>query len=401
MRTNAPAVTRIRSNLVVFLFAVFVRALLVVALDASSSTSSGAPLLQAGVPTSFSRGSSKYLAAVLGAPNAAGQRREGVERAPSILRAAGIVDDIRALGWDARDLGDAHEPKPPVPSPPRGPPGPPTVPRVRKTNAWRDADAASLHEIVARRVHDAKTSGAVPLILGGDHSVAIGSVAGALRDDPALSVIWIDAHADLNTPQTSETGNLHGMSLAMVAGLADAASWPDGAYDWLLKDDFHDDDRVRQPRLDLRRLVYVGLRDVDPPEVDRIANLGIKAFTADDVRSLGAERVARLVLDHLRDANGGDALTSSIHVSLDVDSLDPTRMNATGTPVPLGLELANLLDFLRELRRGMAITSADLVELNVELVDEATRGGYVDTARALARALLGEAGCAEPGRAMT
>ena len=108
MRTNAPAVTRIRSNLVVFLFAVFVRALLVVALDASSSTSSGAPLLQAGVPTSFSRGSSKYLAAVLGAPNAAGQRREGVERAPSILRAAGIVNDIRALGWDARDLGDAH-----------------------------------------------------------------------------------------------------------------------------------------------------------------------------------------------------------------------------------------------------------------------------------------------------
>ena len=146
--------------------------------------------------------------------------------------------------------------------------------------------------------------------------------------------------------------------------------------------------------------MYVGLRDVDPPEVDRIANLGIKAFTADDVRSLGAERVARLVLDHLRVANGGDALTST-HVSLDVDSLDPTRMNATGTPVPLGLELANLLDFLRELRRGAAITSADLVELNVELVDEATRGGYVDTARALARALLGEAGCAEPGRAMT
>ena len=404
MRTNAPAVTRIRSNLVVFLFAVFVRALLVVALDASSSTSSGAPLLQAGVPSSFSRGSSKYLAAVLGAPNAAGQRREGVERAPSILRAAGIVNDIRALGWDARDLGDAHEPKPPVPSPPHGPPGPPTVSRVRKTNAWRDADAAALHELVARRVHDAKTSGAVPLILGGDHSVAIGSIAGALRDDPALSVVWIDAHADVNTPRVSETGNLHGMSLAMVAGLADRASWPDGAYDWLLKDDddSRDDDvrdRVRrvQPRLDLRRLVYVGLRDVDPPEVHRIANLGIKAFTADDVRSLGAERVARLVLDHLRDANGGDALPTSTHVSLDVDSLDPTRMNATGTPVPLGLDVEDVAGFLRELRRDAKITSADLVELNVELVDEATRVGYVDTARALARALLGEAGCAEPG----
>lgn len=403
MGTNAPAVTRIRSNLVVFIFAVFVRALLVVALDASSSTSSGAPLLQAGVPSSFSRGSSKYLAAVVGAPNAAGQRREGVERAPSILRAAGIVDDIRALGWDARDLGDAHEPKPPVPSPPHGPPGPPTVPRVRKTNAWRDAEAAALHELVARRVHDAKTSGAVPLILGGDHSVAIGSIAGALRDDPALSVVWIDAHADVNTPRVSETGNLHGMSLAMVAGLADRASWPDGAYDWLLEDDddSRDDDvrdRVRrvQPRLDLRRLVYVGLRDVDPPEASLIAELGIKAFTAADVRSLGAERVARLALDHLRVANGGEAITS-LHVSLDVDSLDPALMNATGTPVPLGLDVEDVAGFLRELRRDAKITSADLVELNVELVDEATRGGYVDTARALARALLGEAGCAEPG----
>ena len=143
--------------------------------------------------------------------------------------------------------------------------------------------------------------------------------------------------------------------------------------------------------------MYVGLRDVDPPEADRIANLGIKAFTAERVRSLGAQRVARLALDHLHVANGGDALTS-LHVSLDVDSLDPTRMNATGTPVPDGLELADVVDFLRETRRGAAITSADLVELNVEVVDEATRGGYVDTAKGLARALLGEAGCAEPAR---
>ena len=108
----------------------------------------------------------------------------------------------------------------------------------------------------------------------------------------------------------------------------------------------------------------------------------------------------RLALDHLRVANGGEALTS-LHVSLDVDSLDPSLMNATGTPVPLGLDVEDVAGFLRELRRDAKITSADLVELNVELVDEATRGGYVDTARALARALLGEAGCAEPGRAMT
>ena len=218
MRPHASAASNpCRSSLVVFIFAVFTRALLVVALDASSSTSIVAPGVgghHAGVP-SHSRGKYQRVA-VLGAPNAAGQRRAGVERAPAILRAAGILDDIRSLGWDVDDLGDAHAPKLPVPSP-----------RVRKTNAWGDADAAALHSAVADRVHDAIASGAVPMILGGDHSVSIGSVAGALRHDPRLSVVWIDAHADVNSPEMSETGNFHGMSLAMVAGLAAPASWPD------------------------------------------------------------------------------------------------------------------------------------------------------------------------------
>ena len=395
MRPHASAASNpCRSSLVVFIFAVFTRALLVVALDASSSTSIGAPGVgghHAGVP-SHSRG--KYTrVAVLGAPNASGQRRAGVERAPAILRAAGILDDIRSLGWDVDDLGDAHAPKPPVPSP-----------RVRKTNAWGDADAAALHSAVADRVHDALASGAVPLILGGDHSVSIGSVAGALRHDPRLSVVWIDAHADLNTPELSETGNLHGMSLAMVAGLAAPASWPTGAYDWLLKDDdspgavggAEDDNTAvrRQPKLNLKRVVYVGLRDVDKAERELIEQLGIKAFTAEDVRSMGARDVARLAIEHLRAVSDGDAEGGvTTHVSLDVDSLDPIFMKATGTPVAGGLVPDDVASLLDEIRLRSRVTSVDLVELNVELVDEGERAGYVDTARGLARALLGEAGC--------
>ena len=395
MRPHASAASNpCRSSLVVFIFAVFTRTLLVVALDASSSTSIGAPGVgghHAGVP-SHSRGKYQRVA-VLGAPNAAGQRRAGVERAPAILRAAGILDDIRSLGWDVDDLGDAHAPKLPVPSP-----------RVRKTNAWGDADAAALHSAVADRVHDAIASGAVPLILGGDHSVSIGSVAGALRHDPRLSVVWIDAHADLNTPELSETGNLHGMSLAMVAGLAAPASWPTGAYDWLLKDDdspgavrgAEDDNTAvrRQPKLNLKRVVYVGLRDVDKAERELIEQLGIKAFTAEDVRSMGARDVARLAIEHLRAVSDGDAEGGvTTHVSLDVDSLDPIYMKATGTPVAGGLVPDDVASLLDEIRRRSRVTSVDLVELNVDLVDEGERAGYVDTARGLARALLGEAGC--------
>ena len=396
MRPHASAASNpCRSSLVVFIFAVFTRALLVVALDASSSTSVGAPGggHHAGVP-SHSRG--KYTrVAVLGAPNASGQRRAGVERAPAILRAAGILDDIRSLGWDVDDLGDAHAPKLPVPSPPHGP---------RKTNAWGDADAAALHSAVADRVHDALASGAVPLILGGDHSVSIGSVAGALRHDPRLSVVWIDAHADVNSPEMSETGNFHGMSLAMVAGLAAPASWPDGAYDWLLKDDdspgavggAEDDNTAvrRQPKLNLKRVVYVGLRDVDKAERELIEQLGIKAFTAEDVRSMGARDVARLAIEHLRAVSDGDAEGGvTTHVSLDVDSLDPIFMKATGTPVADGLVPDDVASLLDEIRLRSRVTSVDLVEMNVDLVDEGERAGYVDTARGLARALLGEAGC--------
>ena len=396
MRPHASAASNpCRSSLVVFIFAVFTRALLVVALDASSSTSVGAPGggHHAGVP-SHSRG--KYTrVAVLGAPNASGQRRAGVERAPAILRAAGILGDIGSLGWDVDDLGDAHAPKLPVPSPPHGP---------RKTNAWGDADAAALHSAVADRVHDAIASGAVPMILGGDHSVSIGSVAGALRHDPRLSVVWIDAHADVNSPEMSETGNFHGMSLAMVAGLAAPASWPDGAYDWLLKDDdspgavggAEDTNTAvrRQPKLNLKRVVYVGLRDVDKAERELIEQLGIKAFTAEDVRSIGARDVARLAIEHLRAVSDGDAEGGvTTHVSLDVDSLDPIFMKATGTPVADGLVPDDVASLLDEIRLRSRVTSVDLVELNVDLVDEGERAGYVDTARGLARALLGEAGC--------
>ena len=133
MRPHASAASNpCRSSLVVFIFAVFTRTLLVVALDASSSTSIGAPGVgghHAGVP-SHSRGKYQRVA-VLGAPNAAGQRRAGVERAPAILRAAGILDDIRSLGWDVDDLGDAHAPKLPVPSPPHGPHQRPSAKRTR------------------------------------------------------------------------------------------------------------------------------------------------------------------------------------------------------------------------------------------------------------------------------
>jgi len=125
-----------------------------------------------------------------------------------------------------------------------------------------------------------------------------------------------------------------------------------------------------------------------------IAQLGIKAFTAEDVRNMGARDVARLAIEHLRFVSDGDAEGGvTTHVSLDVDSLDPIFMKATGTPVAGGLVPDDVASLLDEIRLRSRVTSVDLVELNVELVDEGERAGYVDTARGLARALLGEAGC--------
>jgi arginase len=215
-------------------------------------------------------------------------------------------------------------------------------------------------------VSAAVLAGHLPLVIGGDHALSIGSIGGAALSR-RLGVIWIDAHADINTPQTSPSGHVHGMPLAAAIGrgpqvLIDVAAGG---------------------RLALENLVYIGVRDLDRGERELLRASGALVVSMDRVDEMGLRAIARETVERLL-ANGVEA----VHLSFDLDSLDPTILPGTGTRVPGGFtfrEARRLLTLLRE--SDLPIISADVVELN-PLLDPS--GGSTEIAASLTAALLGE-----------
>ncbi|MCU6710589.1 arginase [Paenibacillus sp. J5C_2022] len=196
---------------------------------------------------------------------------------------------------------------------------------------------------VAAAVASAVRDGAFPLVLGGDHSVSIGSLAGLLRQRRKLGVIWIDAHGDCNTEMTSPSGNAHGMVLAVAAGLS--------------KYKLTDMPGVScgiQPS----RIVLLGARELDEGEKAMIAAHGIHCLTVDDIDRMGIHTAAEQAL-----ALAGDG-TDAIHLSLDMDALDPLEAPAVGTPVPGGLTFREVRGALERLGESGRIQSMDIVEVN-------------------------------------
>jgi arginase len=193
--------------------------------------------------------------------------------------------------------------------------------------------------------------GRFPLVLGGDHSVGIGSLAGVLRARPDTGVIWVDAHADLNTPETSGSGNMHGMPLGLLM------DHPDGGYDFSTLPGF--DFLVDGPRIKPEQLVYVGLRDVDPMERVWIRKLGIKTFTMTDVDFLGIGQVMNQALEHLKGR--------PLHLSYDIDSVDPVLAPATGTKVRGGLTYREAHFVSEFVAQSGDLASAEIVEVNPNL----------------------------------
>lgn len=224
-------------------------------------------------------------------------------------------------------------------------------------------------------VYQQAREGRLALTLGGDHSIAIGTVSGVARAvrerlGKEIAVIWVDAHADINTPETSDSGNIHGMPVSFLTGLA-TSSEP-GIFDWL-KDDH---------RIPLSKLVYIGLRDVDVGEKKILRENGIKAFSMHDVDRHGIGKVMDMALEYI----GSE---TPVHLSFDVDALDPMWAPSTGTPVRGGLTLREG-DFICEAvaETGQCV-GVDLVEVNPRLVE----GGVGDTVRAgvsLVRCALGD-----------
>jgi arginase len=263
-----------------------------------------------------------------------GAGRRGVDMGPSALRVAEVDARIRQLGHEVRDRGDLRV-------------------KIQETQGPGDPRLKYLKEIVevceALRdaVGEALEQGALPVVLGGDHSVAMGTIAGVSRHfqrrKEKLGLVWFDAHADSNTAETSPSGNIHGMPLAVALGL--------GAPSLVNLAGFC-------PLVDGSRTALVGIRDVDPSERANVRASGIGAFTMRDIDERGMRAVMEQAIAR---ASAG---TAGIHVSFDMDGIDPDYAPGVGTPCPGGLSYREAHLALEMLADTGRVVSAELVEVN-------------------------------------
>ncbi|HEY3542097.1 MAG TPA: arginase [Gaiellaceae bacterium] len=268
--------------------------------------------------------------AVIGAPLDLGQGRRGVDMGPSAIRYAGLADQLTAkLGIETEDLGNVVAPVP-------------------ESTHETDERARYLPEIldhcdrVAALVENAHRAGTTPLVLGGDHSVALGTLVGMAAVDGPGGAIWVDAHGDLNTPATSPSGNVHGMVLAAALGLGGAAFAHDG---WTL------------PAIAPGKLALVGVRSLDQGERDVLGNLDAKVFTMSEIDRHGVESC-------MRDAIAHAAGAGFLHVSLDMDVVDPDHAPGVGTPVRGGLSYREAHLAMEIVAESRLADSLDVVEVN-------------------------------------
>jgi len=281
--------------------------------------------------TSFSSITPKQIR-VIGVPLDLGQSRRGVDMGPSAVRVAGLEARLEAIGHVVEDGGNVAV----------------AIPEQKKEGA---AHAKYLKEITATCTKSADLvlksleAGKVPLVLGGDHSVAAGTVAGVAefyrKQNQKIGLIWIDAHSDINTPETSPSGNVHGMPLAAIMGLGPAE----------LGNIFN-----FSPKIHAENCVLVGIRDVDAHEKENIRRAGVEVFTMRDIDERGMRSVME---EALRMAGRG---TAGYHVSLDMDWIDPEDAPGVGTPVWGGATY-------REAHLAMEIISDHGRMLSMEIVE--------------------------------
>ena len=256
---------------------------------------------------------------VIGVPMDLGADRRGVDMGPSAIRYAGLQSAIERLGISAVDRGNIAV-------------------RVPESASTEEADAkylpiiadacARLADVVAEVIE----TGGFPLVLGGDHSIAIGTLAGVARErGRAPGVIWVDAHGDINTPITSPSGNVHGMPVHFA---------------------------LEARSVSPERIVFIGLRDVDPGERRTIRELGVKAFTMSDIDRIG---MARVIEEALAITVEGPA---SLHVSFDMDGIDPTEAPGVGTPVRGGISYREAHLLMEAVAASDALGSLEITEIN-------------------------------------
>ncbi|RKP06055.1 arginase [Thamnocephalis sphaerospora] len=286
--------------------------------------------------------------------------KEGVDAAPMRLTEFGLETQLHALDWrverndkllDCSHLRPARDPDAGIIKQPRY--------------------VAAVNQVLAEEVRAHCAKGELSLTVGGDHSLAIGSISGSIAvygED--LCVVWVDAHADINTPETTESGNLHGCPVAFLLGLT-RGQVP--GFDWV------------EPILRKERLVYIGLRDVDAGEKRILREQGIRAFSMHEVDKYGIGRVVEMALDHVNPQRN-----LPIHLSFDVDALDPSVAPSTGTPVRGGLTFREGHYICEAIAETGQLVAMDLVEVNPALGDAEALEQTVKVGCSLVRCALGE-----------
>jgi arginase len=287
---------------------------------------------------------------IIGVPMDLGQNRRGVDMGPSALRYAGLQGRLARLGHEVYDIGNIPAPNPEE--------------QVAEGQGRRLKAVTAVCQNIFDIGRQCLTDGEFALFLGGDHSISIGTVAAAAEDGP-LGVIWVDAHGDFNTPDTSPSGNIHGMPVAVLVG-----EGPDP-----LVNLGYNGAKVRATDI-----VQIGIRDLDAQERQRMTPSGMHVFTMRHLDELGMAAVARQALDRLRHL-------PRIHVSLDMDSLDPDEAPGVGTPVPGGLTYREAHLLMEILGDSGRVCSLDIVEINPILDD---RNRTAELAVQLAASLLGQ-----------
>ena len=267
--------------------------------------------------------------AIIGAALDLGSGRRGVDMGPSAIRYAGLDAKIEELGRRCEDWGNV-------------------MAAVAEASAVGDERARFLPQIketcerIAELVVRAVEGGYLPLVLGGDHSVALGTLGGLARVRGPGGVLWFDAHGDLNRPETSPTGNVHGMPLAAALGIAGPE---------------FESEAFRLPAVEPGRVALVGVRSLDEAERTLLAELEARVYTMSDLDRLGVETVVREALEHV----SGDGF---VHVSLDMDVLDPDMAPGVGTPVRGGLSYREAHLALELVAESGLADSLEVVEVN-------------------------------------
>jgi arginase len=328
------------------------------------------PSLEASASSLYRFSAHPHTCSIVGAPMTYGQPNVGTDMAPQMLRDAGLRSMLSALNWRVEDLLDLDFEQFVDTVTTSGTSG--EVGRARNPHIVGPGT-----ELLANIVAEKLKQGRFPLILGGDHSIGIGSLAGILHTVPDTGVIWVDAHADLNTPAISESGNMHGMPLGMLMeGVCPKESVP--GFEWLQE--------TYTTRLSPKNLVYVGLRDVDPAERDLIHSLGIAAFTMHDIDRYGIGTVMEMALEHLLASNPNRPL----HLSYDIDAVDPILAPATGTAVRGGLTFREAHFVAEAVARSGNLASAEIVELNPTLSNDVGAADTIELGLQIITSLMGK-----------